>query len=64
MLISSDRMMKKPEAAFMNSLVSKFGLDKSKCVMIGNEIGSDIKIAKDIGMHSILVKDGDFSKII
>ena len=32
--------------------------------MIGNEIGSDIKIADDMGMESILVTDGNFSKIL
>ncbi|RKM61969.1 HAD family hydrolase [Butyrivibrio sp. CB08] len=57
--ISSDRMVKKPEPAFMDGLVSKFGLDKSKCVMIGNDITSDVGVAAASGIRSIFLNTYD-----
>ena len=62
--MSSDKLIMKPDIRYMEMLLNKHALDKSKCVMIGNEIQSDIKIAKDIGMHGILVSDGDLSSIL
>ena len=62
--ISSDKLIMKPEPRYLQMLIDKHGLDKAKCVMIGNEIASDIKIADDMGMESILVTDGDFSKVL
>ena len=64
LFMSSDKLIMKPDAKYMEMLLDKHNLDKAKCVMIGNEIGSDIKIADDMGMESILVTDGDFSKIL
>ena len=62
--MSSDKLIMKPDTGYMKLLLDKHNLDKAKCVMIGNEIGSDIKIADDFGMESILVTNGDFSKIL
>ena len=48
--ISSDMGIKKPDAAFINSLMKKHGLVKSETVMVGNEIKADIgsAIAADV----------------
>ena len=62
--ISSDKMIMKPQKEFLEALMEKYSLDRSKCVMIGNEIGSDIAIADNCGIDSILIKDGDFRKIL
>ena len=62
--ISSDKLIMKPEPRYLQMLIDKHGLDKSKCVMIGNEIKSDIEIAKRCGISSILVQDGDFSEVL
>lgn len=64
LFMSSDKLIMKPDTKYMQMLLDKHNLDKAKCVMIGNEIGSDIKIADDFGMESILVTNGDFSKIL
>ena len=62
--ISSDKLIMKPEPRYLQMLIDKHGLDKSKCVMIGNEIHSDIEIAKRCDISSILVQDGDFSEVL
>jgi putative hydrolase of the HAD superfamily len=53
--ISSDRMIKKPDPRFMDELVIKYELDKSKCVMIGNEISCDVGVAASSGVKSIFL---------
>ncbi len=65
--ISSEAMIKKPEPAFMDNLISKYRLDKSKCVMIGNDISSDVGVAAGSGIRSIFlntyeVSDKDINK--
>ena len=65
--ISSDCMIKKPDPHFMDILVSKYRLDKSKCVMIGNDISSDVGVAAGSGIRSIFlntysVADKDVNK--
>ena len=65
--ISSEAMIKKPDPAFMDILISKYRLDKSKCVMIGNDIASDVGVAAHSGIRSIFlntyeVSDKDINK--
>lgn len=65
--ISSECMIKKPDPAFMDVLISKYRLDKSKCVMIGNDITSDVGVAASSGIRSIFlntyeVSDKDINK--
>lgn len=61
--ISSDKMIMKPEKRFLQMLIDKHKLKKEKCVMIGNEIASDGKVAKVNDIDGVIIKDGDFSKI-
>ena len=61
--ISSDKMIMKPEKRFLEMLLEKHELKKEKCVMIGNEIASDGKVAKVNDIDGKIIKDGDFSKI-
>ena len=51
--ISSDMGIKKPDAAFINSLMKKYGLIKSETVMVGNEITADIGSAIAAGVDGI-----------
>ena len=51
--ISSDMGIKKPDAAFINSLMKKHGLIKSATVMVGNEIKADIGSAIAAGVDGI-----------
>ncbi|MBE5826886.1 MAG: HAD family hydrolase [Butyrivibrio sp.] len=63
MFISSDKLIMKPEPRFLEMLMDKHGLDKTKCVMIGNEIKSDMEVARRCGVDGILVQNGDFSEV-
>lgn len=61
--ISSDYGVKKPDKAYMEKLLKKHGLKLEECLMIGNEPQSDIAVAEKCGMDSLLVTDGDFSRL-
>ena len=62
--ISSDLGIKKPQKEFMENLIKKHSLNKDECVMIGNEVLCDGGVAKANNVDSIIIKDGDFSKIL
>ncbi len=51
--ISSDAGIKKPQPEYMQKLLSEQGLSVEDCVMIGNEVRSDIAVAMMCGMDSI-----------
>ena len=48
--ISSDYRCRKPDVRFFNALVQEQKLDKSKCLMIGNDLHTDIGGAKAAGL--------------
>ena len=48
--ISSDFRCRKPDVRFFRALVEEQGLDISKCLMIGNDLHTDIAGAKGAGM--------------
>ncbi len=51
--ISSDKQMKKPQPEFMQCLIHEYALDPEKSVMVGNDLGSDMGIARACGMDSV-----------
>ena len=51
--ISSDLGIKKPQGAFLERLLEDAKLDPADCVMIGNEIESDIAVARACGVDSV-----------
>ena len=56
--ISSDAGFKKPDAAFAKYLFEKFpdaGIVPDECLMVGNEYGSDGKVAENAGMSFLYV---------
>lgn len=53
--ISSDRRIKKPDPVFMEDLLSEYCLCPEESVMIGNEYGSDMRIAKSCGTDGIFL---------
>lgn len=58
--ISSDRRIRKPDPAFMKDLLAAYDLDPKECVMIGNEYGSDMRIAAECGVDGIFLNtDGN-----
>jgi putative hydrolase of the HAD superfamily len=57
--ISSDYRCRKPDVRFFNALIEEQKLDRAKCLMIGNDLHTDIGGAKAAGlatfyMHSNL----------
>jgi putative hydrolase of the HAD superfamily len=48
--ISSDYRCRKPDVRFFNALIQEQKLDKDKCLMIGNDIHTDIGGAKAAGL--------------
>ena len=55
-------LMGKPEKKFYNMAIEDMGIPKNEVVMIGDDILSDIKGAKDIGIKTIQVKTGKFQE--
>ena len=48
--ISSDYRCRKPDVRFFNALIEEQKLDKAKCLMIGNDLHTDIAGAKAAGL--------------
>lgn len=59
--ISSDRRIKKPDPVFMKDLLSTYNLCAEECVMIGNEYGSDMRIAAACGVDGIFLNTDGYS---
>lgn len=55
------RIFGKPSKEFFNQAIEKIGLKPRECIMIGDDIESDIKGATDAGIKAILVKTGKAS---
>ena len=51
--ISSDFRCRKPDVRFFNALIETEGLDKSNCLMIGNDRQTDIGGAKNAGLATL-----------
>ena len=54
-LISSDEKCMKPDPAFFNILCERYQLKKEECIMIGNELQSDIAGAFAAGMDAFFI---------
>ena len=54
-VISSDERMCKPEKAFFDRLVERYGLDKKSCIMIGNDQNSDMLGAEKAGIDGLYI---------
>ena len=48
--ISSDYRCRKPDGRFFNALIEEQKLDREKCIMIGNDLNTDIGGAKAAGL--------------
>ncbi|MCR5508935.1 MAG: HAD family hydrolase [Lachnospiraceae bacterium] len=55
MYISSDHYMMKPDTGFMDILLENEKLDRSECVMVGDDPVNDGSIAVNSGMDCILI---------
>lgn len=54
-LLSSEAGFKKPSPAFFRAVFSRFGLDPSDCVYIGNDLRDDVEGARGVGMRSVYI---------
>ena len=54
-IYSSDAGYRKPSERLFNKLLDDYKLEKSRCVMIGNDVNSDIKGADAAGIDSIYI---------
>lgn len=54
-MISSCEGCQKPDRAFYEALLSRYGLDRKQCLMIGNDKTSDIKGAAGAGIDSLYI---------
>jgi putative hydrolase of the HAD superfamily len=54
-VISSDEECSKPDVHYYNTLIDRYGLDKSETIMIGNDYISDIRGAKKAGLKSLYI---------
>ena len=59
--ISSDKQVKKPQKEFLERLIKENELSVDKCVMIGNDIFSDVGVAVKNGMASIFLNTNGYS---
>lgn len=63
LFISSDHGRKKPDPEYMKLLLSTYQLNPKECIMVGNEVRSDIKIANACNMDSLYIRTSDFEPI-
>ncbi|SFC60966.1 HAD family hydrolase [Butyrivibrio sp. YAB3001] len=59
--ISSDKGIKKPQKEFLEQLMKENHLNRDKCVMIGNDLVSDVGVAFKNGVHSFFLNTYDIS---
>lgn len=52
-LLSSDYGCRKPDARFYDALIRQYGLNPSRCLMIGNDRQTDIAGARQVGMATL-----------
>ena len=60
--ISSDYCIAKPEPLFMKKLLSDQNLNPEECVMVGNDINSDMAIAISCGVKGVLLNTNGYSE--
>lgn len=57
--ISSAHGMRKPQKEFLENLLEEQGLDRSTCLMVGNDPETDLAIAKACGVDGCLIRPGE-----
>ncbi len=60
--ISSDKGIKKPQKEFLEKLIKENSLIFDKCVMIGNDLFSDVGVAFKNGIDSVFLNTYDYSE--
>ncbi len=60
--ISSDKGIKKPQKEFLEQLLKENSLTFDKCVMIGNDLFSDVGVAVNNGVSSVFLNTYNYSE--
>lgn len=60
--ISSDYCIAKPEPLFMKKLLSDQNLNPEDCVMVGNDVNSDMAVAISCGVKGVLLNTNGYSE--
>ena len=47
----------KPDPRYYTEFLDKLGLNPKDCLMIGNDVGEDIKAAQSLGISTFLITD-------
>ena len=53
--LSSDAGICKPQPEFLKQVLDDYGLNPSETVMVGNDLTTDIAVAKAVGIDGILL---------
>ena len=62
-LISSDHGVRKPDERFFRLLLDKYQINPKGALMIGNDLDSDIKGAKQVGIDTVYIHSGISPKL-
>ena len=54
-LISSEEGCRKPSPVFFKRLTERYGLTPGNCLMMGNDVNTDIRGAKAVGMDTLYI---------
>lgn len=54
-LISSEEGCRKPSPVFYRILIERYGLRAERCLMMGNDVDSDVKGATAVGMDTLYI---------
>ena len=54
-MISSEERVCKPQRQFFEKLLAKYELDKTECLMVGNDKNSDMMGAKGVGIDGVYI---------
>ncbi len=54
-VISSDEECSKPDTHYYDIVINRYGLDRSRSIMVGNDFISDIKGAKESGLDALYI---------
>lgn len=60
--LSSDAGICKPQPEFLKQVLDDYGLNTSEIVMVGNDLTTDIAVAKAVGIDGILLNTFPYSR--
>jgi HAD superfamily hydrolase (TIGR01509 family) len=62
LMTSDDLGVNKPDKRFYDKVFERFGIAAENCVMVGDKPEVDLKLAKELGMQTVWMKYGGWTK--